>query len=41
MKVISLTFDGVAINRKFILMHESLDPTSKNIYVIKNLASVD
>jgi len=39
LRVLSLTFDGASVNRKFIAMHESLDKESPYTYSTKNLAS--
>ncbi|XP_034237897.1 uncharacterized protein LOC117643252 [Thrips palmi] len=38
-RVLSLTCDGASVNRKFLLMHESLDKKSKYTFCTKNLAA--
>lgn len=40
-KVLCVTCDGAAVNRKFIYMHEPFDGTSKYIFSTKNLAAGD
>ncbi|XP_034252560.1 uncharacterized protein LOC117652036 [Thrips palmi] len=41
LKVLTLSFDGASVNRKFAMMHESLDKSSAYTYCTKNLATED
>ncbi|KAK3921017.1 Transposable element P transposase [Frankliniella fusca] len=41
LKVLTLSCDGASVNRKFIMMHDSLDKSSPYTYCSSNLASED